>query len=88
MEHYDINRLWIERPDLYDRTKLAKGHADRLTLPRAKRIASQEHARRMPIPGARLPYGIAPETACPSDALIRAVNAKLIADRYIARVPA
>jgi hypothetical protein len=41
-ETYDINRLWIERPDLYDRTKLAKGDPRRLTLPAAKRIAEQQ----------------------------------------------
>jgi hypothetical protein len=79
-EQYDINRLWIERPDLYDRTKLAKGHPDRLTLPAAKRIAAKEV-----IPGSRLPYGIAPETARPSDALAAEIY-KRIADRYIARI--
>jgi hypothetical protein len=80
-ETFDINRLFLERPDLYDRTKLPKGHPDRLTLPRAKRIASQEHKI---VPGSRLPYGIAPETACPSYALAAEIT-KRIADKYIAR---
>jgi hypothetical protein len=39
---YDINRLWWERPDLYERTKLERGHPDRLTLPQAKRIAQEK----------------------------------------------
>lgn len=83
-ETYDINRLWVERQDLYDRTKLPKGDPNRLTLPKAKRLAQAQHTG--PVPGSRLPYGIAPETACPGAALVAKVNAMLVADRYIARV--
>lgn len=39
---YTVNNLWLDRPDLYARTKLQRGHVDFLTLPKAKRQAQKE----------------------------------------------
>jgi hypothetical protein len=78
-EHYDVNRLFIERPDLYDRTKLPKGHRDRLTLPAAKKLASAQHGII-----ARLEAERRQRWGTPTPAAAAAI----IADRYIARVAA
>lgn len=78
-----INDLWMQRPDLYDRTKLPKGHPDRLTLPKAKREAQKRNL---------LPPGVVELDAkgrlvmlITGGNVYRGETAKLVADRYIAR---